>query len=99
MTIFEANISPLLIEFFKTNLKNISSINAANNLLKEVSGINIFFNDEKELSELKNIIEEHVPVIEEPNRRAYGDFQTNEDLADNIAKYLYKEGVITRIYN
>jgi len=93
MTIFEANISLSLIEFFKSNLKNINSINAANDLLKKVSGINIFFNNEKELSELKNIIEEHQPAFEEPNRRAYGDFQTNEDLADNIAKYLHKEGV------
>lgn len=93
MTIFEANISISLIEFFKTNLRKINSIEQANDLLKEISGINLFFGNEKELTELKNRIEEHTPTFEEPNRRAYGDFQTNEDLADNIAKYLYKERV------
>ena len=40
MTIFEANISDLLIDFFKVNLKNIDTIEQANGLLKEISGIN-----------------------------------------------------------
>jgi len=92
MTIFEANISVSLVEFFKSNLKKVNSIEQANDLLKEISGINFFFNNEEELTKLKNKIEKPTSVFEEPNRRAYGDFQTNEDLAGNIAKYLYEEG-------
>lgn len=93
MTIFETKIPPLLVDFFKTNLNDIHTIEKANNLLKKISGINLFFNNKKELIELKNRIEKHTLVFEEPNRRAYGDFQTNENLADNIVKHLYKKGV------
>lgn len=93
MTIFEAKISPSLVDFFEANLKDIHTIEKANYLLKKISGINLFFNNEEELTELKNRIEEHTVTFEEPNRRAYGDFQTNENLADNITKYLCKKGV------
>ncbi len=93
MTIFEANISDLLIDFFKKNLKNINTIKQANQLLKEISGINLFFNTEKELTELKTKIERNISVVEEPDRRAYGDFQTNENLANNVTEYLQKIGI------
>jgi len=93
MIIFEANISISLIDFFKTNLEKINTIEQANELLKEICGINFFFNNEEEFTKLKSKIEENTQAFEEPNRRAYGDFQTNEDLADSVAKYLCKEGV------
>ncbi len=93
MTIFEANISISLIDFFKSNLKNIDSLERANFFLKEISGINSFFKNKEELMELKKRIEEDISIIKEPNRRAYGDFQTNEDLANNIVKYLSKRRV------
>lgn len=93
MTIFEANISESLIDFFKVNLKNITSIAAANNLLKKISGINSFFGTKEELIEIKNKIEEDISVLEEPDRRAYGDFQTNGNLADSVVRYLHDEGV------
>ena len=93
MTIFEANISQSLIDYFNANLENINSIEEANILLKNKSGINSFFNNSAEFVEFKNKIKEHALNSEEPNRRAYGDFQTNKDLADNIANYLYKEGI------
>jgi len=93
MIIFEANISISLIDFFKTNLEKINTIEQANELLKEICGINFFFNNEEEFTKLKSKIEENTQAFEEPNRRAYGDFQTNEDLADSVAKYLCKGGV------
>lgn len=92
MTIFEANISTFLIDFFKTNLKKIKAIEAANKLLEDICGIKCFFKNDKELIELKNKIEEQIAIFEEPDRRAYGDFQTNEDLASNVVEHLYMEG-------
>jgi len=74
-------------------LKNIYTIEQANELLKEISGINLFFNNEKEFTELKTKIEENTSVVEEPNRRAYGDFQTNENLANSITAYIHKIGI------
>lgn len=92
MTIFEAHISTSLIDFFKTNLKNFNSIEEANSLLKGISGINSFFVSKNELIELKKRIEENTSTFEEPNRRAYGDFQTNEYLANSIVEYLGRQG-------
>jgi len=93
MTIFEADISIFLIDFFKINLKNVKAIEEANELLENISGIEEFFNNDKEFNELKNRIGEHIPAFEEPNRRAYGDFQTNEDLAGNVVAYLQNNGL------
>ncbi len=92
MTIFEANISTFLMDFFKTNLKKIKAIKDANDLLEGISGIKSFFKNDKELVELKNKIKEHTSTFEEPNRRAYGDFQTNEDLAANVVEHLFNNG-------
>ncbi len=92
MRIFEAKISGSLIEFFKINLKNICSFKQANNLLKELSGINSFFPNAACFAALKSSIEEHTPVFEESDRRAYGDFQTNENLAANIVQHLCNKG-------
>lgn len=93
MTIFEANISTLLIDFFKVNLRKLNTVEQANEFLKEICGITLFFNNEEELAELKNKIEENTSFFEEPNRRAYGDFQTNEELASTITAYLYEAGI------
>lgn len=87
MTIFEANISTDLIDFFKENLKDLN-FKKANSLLKELSGIKCFFPNLEIFTEFKGKIIEASAFVEEPNRRAYGDFQTNTDLADNIVKHL-----------
>ncbi len=94
MTVFEVNLSPEIVDFFKENLKNTNSFIQANNLLKELSGIKLFFPNEEAFVELQGKFDEHISVIEEPNRRAYGDFQTNEDLATNVVKYLHQEGTL-----
>lgn len=92
MTIFEANISPFLIDFFKTNLPKIESVEAANIFLAEVCGIQSFFQNAQEMSVLSSGIKEHIPVLKEPDRRAYGDFQTNQALANSVVEYLVKKG-------
>ena len=74
-------------------MSKVNAFEPANELLEEISGIKLFFNNEQELIELRNKIEEDISIVEEPNRRAYGDFQTNEDLASKVTTYLYKTGI------
>ncbi len=92
MTIFEANISPFLVDFFKVNLRKMNFFDTANTFIEEVCGIQSFFCNAEELAEFKNKIEEDISLVEELNRRAYGDFQTNECLTDNVVKYLIERG-------
>lgn len=90
--IFEANISPYLMDFFKANWKKFNSLENANSFLEELCGIQFFFYNSEELAEFKNGIKHLTDTLEEPNRRAYGDFQTNEDLANKVVKHLTERG-------
>jgi len=92
MTLFEAKISPFIVDFFKANLNKISDVKNANIFLEEICGIQSFFCNTDEFDELKSKIEEQESTFEEPNRRAYGDFQTNEDLASKVVEYLIRIG-------
>jgi len=92
MTIFETNISSFVVNFFKENLNKIDTTQNSNILLKKICGIKSFFRNSEELTEFKNKIENYTDTFEEPNRRAYGDFQTNEDLANNVVKHLIQQG-------
>lgn len=92
MTIFESNIPQSVLEFFKINLKDNHSIEEMNQLLKNLCGIDLFFQNETELKILKNSIHQYIPVLEKPNRRAYGDFQTNELLAQKIVRSIEQKG-------
>ena len=96
MKIFGADISTFLIDFFKTNLKKISAVKDANKLLEDISGIKGFFNKEEEFTELKSKMEGHIAAFEAPDRRAYGDFQTNEDLASKIVEHIQTGGLSPR---
>jgi len=88
LTYFEAHITNLTVEFFKSNLVTLSNYENINSLIKEVSGINSFFCSQKESSELLENIKEYNSIVSEPDRREYGDFQTNKDLSHLVAKYV-----------
>ncbi|MBC8487072.1 MAG: hypothetical protein H8D45_13670 [Bacteroidetes bacterium] len=93
MKIFEANISILVSEFFKKNLFNVVSIENANELLKQTTGIKEFFSDETELIELKEKLSALISCVKEPDRAEYGDFQTNSELANKVASRLKEQNV------
>lgn len=88
MTYYEAHITNLEVEFFKKNLYALSNYEIVNSLIKEVSGINNFFSNQKESSELLEDIKEYNSIVSEPDRREYGDFQTNKDLSNSVSKYI-----------
>ena len=91
MTCFEAHITNPTLEFFKKNIKALRDFNNINSLIKQVCGINNFFNSQKEVTELFEEISEHNSIVSEPDRREYGDFQTNDNLALLVSKYVFSK--------
>lgn len=89
MICFETHITNSSLKFFQKNLKTLFDFNQINNLVKKVSGINTFFTSQEEATELLEKLKENSSIVSEPNRREYGDFQTNESLAEQVAKYAF----------
>ena len=91
MICFETHITDATLEFFRQNLKSLSNFEEINFLLKKISGINNFFTSQKEATELSEKIKGYNSIISEPNRREYGDFQTNKNLALQITEYAFSK--------
>lgn len=88
MKIFEANISYQTLVFLTEFLKNITSFEIANQKIFDAFGIKYFFDKSDFLSFIKSLSESDINLAEEPDRAEYGDFQTNKDLANKVAKNL-----------
>jgi hypothetical protein len=97
MQIFEANITDSVIDYLKCNLKGYVCLKKANNLLFNSFGILNFFETEEELKNLINAISESYHIISEPDRTEYGDFQTNLNLANNVAEILSNKNSLPQI--
>lgn len=98
MRIFEANISLQVYTFLKDFLNNASSFDKANHKMFKYFGFNTFFENEDDYYNLKKSVSVvEISLVEEPDRTEYGDFQTNEDLADKIAKHLAKREISPEI--
>ena len=97
MKIFEANISNQVLEFLGELINLTQSFEIANQKILDEFCLNNFFEKDdfqtlmESLSKSKNYFEE------EPDRAAYGDFQTNKNLANNIAKQLLKSNISPEI--
>jgi hypothetical protein len=91
MICFDTNIDQIVVDFFRSNIKALSNFQDTNVLIKRVCGINSFFQTENETKELLEKINDNLSIVSEPDRREYGDFQTNDDLALQVAKYAYSK--------
>ncbi|MCD4683655.1 MAG: SAM-dependent methyltransferase [Bacteroidales bacterium] len=91
MTYLEAYITDLTLDFFLENQNSLLDFAEINTLIKKASGINNFFTSQKEATELLNELKTNSSIVSEPDRREYGDFQTNEDLAFQVAKYSFNK--------
>lgn len=89
MICFETHITDSTLEFFQKNLQSLVDYVKINNLVTKVSGIKSFFVSQEQATELLEKIKEHNPIVSEPHRREYGDFQTNENLALQVAEYAF----------
>lgn len=98
MRIFEANISLQVCTFLKDFLNNTSSFENANQKMYDAFGINVFFENDDDLHGLKESVSNvAISSVEEPDRAEYGDFQTNKDLANKVAKHLTKRNISPEI--
>lgn len=84
---FETHISDLIFEFFQRNQKSLLDFTRVNSIIKEVSGINDFFTTQEQADELLGKTKEHNSIVSEPDRREYGDYQTNQFLAQKVVDY------------
>ena len=97
MRVFEANITLLVSNFLNESLKEIVSIEKANQKMYDAFGITHFFDNEDDLQTLKEVISESANILEEPNRSEYGDFQTNKDLASNVTLHLVSKNILPKV--
>lgn len=97
MKVFEANITPIVSNFLNESLREIVSIKIANKTIHKSFGIINFFETSEDLEILKNTISEIVSILEEPNRAEYGDFQTNEELANKVTLHLGFETIMPKV--
>ncbi len=91
MICFETHISDLIFEFFQKNQKSLLDFTKVNSTIKEVSGVNDFFTNQEQANELLEKIKEHNSIVSEPDRREYGDFQTNQFLAQKVVDYTFSK--------
>lgn len=88
MRIFEANISFSVLDYLKNTLGDNLTFDETNHVLFKSFGIVDFFETKEEFKSLLHTIYESSNIIFESERAEYGDFQTNLDLANNVAKLL-----------
>lgn len=98
MKIFEANISMQVFTFLKDFLNKTSSFENANQKMFDSFGINSFFENKDDFQRLKKSVSNvAISSVEEPDRAEYGDFQTNKELANKVAKHLAKKDISPEI--
>lgn len=98
MRIFEANISLQVCSFLKDFLNKTSYFENANQKLFDAFGIKIFFENDNDFQGLKESVSNvAISSVEESDRAEYGDFQTNKDLANKVAKNLAKRNISPEI--
>lgn len=97
MRVFEANITHQVSDYLNDNLKNVVSIEKANQKMYEAFGFIHFFDNDEDLQILKETISISLNIVSEPDRAEYGDFQTNLDLANKVAFHLTTKNISPEI--
>ena len=88
MEFTKENISDTIVAFFQKNEKTFKDYETANTSIKTICGINNFFASIEELTALLEKIMKSDSIVAEPNRREYGDFQTNNELTSKVIDYV-----------
>lgn len=95
--VFEVNIAHQVSDYLNDSLKNIVSIEKANQKMHEAFGFIHFFDNVEDLQILKETISSSQNIVSEPDRAEYGDFQTNTVLAKKIAFNLTTKNISPEI--
>ncbi|MCK9481718.1 MAG: hypothetical protein M0R38_08175 [Bacteroidia bacterium] len=97
MKVFEANITHQVSDYLNDNLRNIVAVEKANQKMYEAFGFIHFFDNAEDLQILKETISISQNIVSEPDRAEYGDFQTNTELANNVAFHLTTKNISPKI--
>ncbi|MCL2683564.1 MAG: SAM-dependent methyltransferase [Bacteroidales bacterium] len=82
------------ISFFEK--EKFTSLEMANAILNDKTGIVDFFERENDFIQLQQILKINQNIVSE-NRIEYGDFQTNKQLSESICNYLYSKNINPKI--
>lgn len=91
MIYLEANVTNVTLDFLVENQELLLDYLEINLLIRKVSGINNFFDKQEEATDLIKEIVINQSIVSEPDRREYGDFQTNGVLANKVAEYIFQK--------
>jgi hypothetical protein len=91
MTYLETLVTDKTLIFFTENQNSLQDYLLINSIIQSVSGINNFFEKQEEATELLKEIRINQSIVSEPDRREYGDFQTNKTLALRVSKYAFNK--------
>ena len=78
------------INFLREKLGKFHDYIKANLIFKDITGINIFFDSQTSYLFFQKILDESISQVSNSVRREYGDFQTPNELTDNICSLLTK---------
>lgn len=93
MSLSEITIDLEIIDFLKSNSNRLTSLDKTNSFLKEMTGIENFFESSLEYSEFLNKLNNNNILVKDLDRKEYGDFQTNKNLTDKICKVLMSKSI------
>lgn len=88
MKVFEAEISHQAAELLNRMMSRETLYESANVKLAAAFGISNFFDCQEEFEIFKVIVSSAQNIVSEPDRTEYGDFQTNQNLANSVAQFL-----------
>lgn len=91
MTYLETHVTDKALTFFLENQNSLQDYLLINSIIKSISGMSNFFETQEEATALLTEIRINQSIVSEPDRREYGDFQTNKTLALRVSKYAFNK--------
>ncbi|MEQ1745933.1 MAG: hypothetical protein ABMA02_10930 [Saprospiraceae bacterium] len=92
MQFAEAQIGWESRSFLKNVFQKACDFTHINQILRSACGIVDFFETPSEAADFACYLSESHDLVQEQDRTAYGDFQTNPDLANRVVRFLKQEG-------
>lgn len=97
MRLFDADISNSVFCFLKSKKNAMATIEEANKLLQKECGVKDFFASNSELLQIAEELDRTYSSVACESNVEYGDFQTNQNLATQIANKLKNKGLSPKV--
>ncbi|MBL7796761.1 MAG: hypothetical protein JNJ90_09680 [Saprospiraceae bacterium] len=81
----------------KNILQETFDVAHINQVLRSACGVVDFFENSSDAADFACYLAESYDFVQEPDRTAYGDFQTNPNLASRVASFLKQKSIIPAI--